>query len=503
MPVCVMTTEYYKDEIKMEKQLKDLIAAIDAKRVVGSLDKRIVEVTNDSRQAREGSLFIAVRGAVVDAHQFIPAVVAAGAAVVVCEELPATLDEAVTYVQVPNSTQAEALLADAWYDHPSSQLKLVGVTGTNGKTTTATLLYEMARLMGYKAGLLSTVKNVVDRTEYPAKQTTPGSLEINRFLHEMVQAGCDYAFMEVSSHACVQYRIDGLHFAGGIFTNLTRDHLDFHKTVENYIKAKKRFFDLLPPDAFALVNADDKQGSVMVQNTKARSYTYSLRAMADFKGRVIEDRLDGMTVNFNGQELEVRFTGRFNVYNLLSVYGASVLLGFPKDEVLVKMSLLVPVAGRFQTMTSPRGYTAVVDYAHTPDALVNVLSTIAEVLNGKGRIITVCGAGGNRDKGKRPMMAAEAARRSDQVILTSDNPRFEDPEAILADMEAGLTPDDRPRVLKITDRASAIATACQLAKPGDVVLVAGKGHENYQEVKGVKHHFDDREVLQHIFDNEK
>ena len=486
----------------MEKQLKDLIAAIDAKRVVGSLDKRIVEVTNDSRQAREGSLFIAVRGAVVDAHQFIPAVVAAGAAAVVCEELPATLDEAVTYVQVPNSTQAEALLADAWYDHPSSQLKLVGVTGTNGKTTTATLLYEMARLMGYKAGLLSTVKNVVDRTEYPAKQTTPGSLEINRFLHEMVQAGCDYAFMEVSSHACVQFRIDGLHFAGGIFTNLTRDHLDFHKTVENYIKAKKRFFDLLPPDAFALVNADDKQGSVMVQNTKARSYTYSLRAMADFKGRVIEDRLDGMTVNFNGQELEVRFTGRFNVYNLLSVYGASVLLGFPKDEVLVKMSLLVPVAGRFQTMTSPRGYTAVVDYAHTPDALVNVLSTIAEVLNGKGRIITVCGAGGNRDKGKRPLMAQEAVRQSDKVIITSDNPRFEDPQDIINDMLAGLNAQQRKNVLAITDRKEAIRTACMMAEKGDVILVAGKGHENYQEIKGVKHHFDDKEVLRDIFNNQ-
>ncbi len=488
---------------KMEKKLKELIAAIDVEQVVGNVDKKIVDVTNDSRQAREGSLFIAVRGAVVDAHQFIPAVTAAGAAAVVCEQLPEQIAEGVTYVRVSNSTQAEALLADAWYDHPSAQLKLVGVTGTNGKTTTATLLYEMARLMGYKAGLLSTVKNVVDRKEYPAKQTTPGSLEINRYLHEMVEAGCDYAFMEVSSHACVQYRIDGLKFAGGIFTNLTRDHLDFHKTVENYIKAKKRFFDLLPADAFALTNADDKQGSVMLQNTRAHKYTYSLRTMADFKARVIEDRLDGMTVDFNGQQLEVRFTGRFNVYNLLSVYGASLLLGFPKDETLVKMSLLVPVAGRFQTMTSPRGYTAVVDYAHTPDALVNVLSTIAEVLNGKGRIITVCGAGGNRDKGKRPMMAAEAARRSDQVILTSDNPRFENPEAILDDMEAGLDESNRDRVLRITDRTSAIRTACKLAHKGDVVLVAGKGHETYQEIEGVKHHYDDREVLQEIFNNEK
>lgn len=487
----------------MEKQLKKLIAAIDVQQVKGSLDKAITVVVNDSRKACPGSLFIAVKGVAVDAHRFIPQVIASGATAVVCEDLPSQLEEKVTYIQVKNSTIALAYLAAEWFDRPSEKLKLVGVTGTNGKTTTATLLYEMTCLMGYKAGLLSTVKNIVDKKEYPAKQTTPDHLSLNSLLHEMVQAGCDYAFMEVSSHACSQHRIDGLTFAGGIFTNLTRDHLDYHKTVENYIKAKKMFFDGLPASAFALVNNDDKQGQVMMQNTKASKYTYSLRGLADFKARVLEDRLDGTTVDFNGHELEVMFTGRFNVYNLLSVYGASLLLGFPGDEVLVKMTMLVPVAGRFQTLASPRGYTAIVDYAHTPDALINVLSTVNEVLDGKGRVITVCGCGGDRDKGKRPIMAAEAASRSDKVILTSDNPRTEDPEAILRDMEAGLTAENRSRALKISDRREAIKTACLLAQRGDVVLVAGKGHEDYQEINGVKHHFDDREVLQEIFTEEK
>ncbi len=487
----------------MEKQLKDLIQGIQTLKVTGNVEKTISNVTNDSRVASEGALFVAVRGVAVDAHQFIPDVVAAGASAIVLEDLPNEIDKDVTYIQVENSTVALARLASEWYDRPSEKLRLVGVTGTNGKTTIATLLYEMAQLMGYKAGLLSTVKNIVDRKEYPAKQTTPDHLSLNRLLHEMVEAGCDYAFMEVSSHACAQHRIDGLKFAGGIFSNLTRDHLDYHKTVENYIKAKKMFFDQLPVGAFALVNDDDKVGQVMMQNTRARRYTYALRKMADFKGRVLEDRLDGTTVEFNGKQLELMFTGRFNVYNLLSVYGAGILLGWPKEEVLVKMTLLEPVAGRFQTLLSPRGYTAIVDYAHTPDALVNVLGAIDEVLNGRGRIITVCGCGGNRDKGKRPMMAAEAANRSDQVILTSDNPRDEDPEAILRDMETGLTAANRARVLKITDRREGIRAACALAHAGDVVLVAGKGHEDYQEIKGVKHHFDDCEVLQEIFNDEK
>ena len=416
--------------------------------------------------------------------------------------MPEQLNDSVTYIQVKNSVVALSRLADEWFDHPSRQLRLVGVTGTNGTTTTATLLYEMTRLMGYKAGLLSTVKNIIDTVEQEAVQTTPDHLTLNRLLHEMVQAGCEYAFMEVSSHACVQGRIEGINFAGGIFTNLTRDHLDFHKTVDNYIAAKKMFFDALPADALALVNADDKVGEVMLQNTRAGKYRYSLRTMADFKGRIVESRLDGTTLELNGNQVEVMFTGRFNAYNLLSVYGASLLLGFDPQEVLVRMSMLVPVACRFQTLRSPRGYTAIIDYAHTPDALVNVLDTIREVVGTSGNIITVCGCGGDRDAGKRPIMAREAAVRSDRVVLTSDNPRTEDPDEILRQMEVGLPEDARPRTLTITDRRQGIRTACQLAQAGDVVLVAGKGHENYQEINHVKHHFDDREQVEEVFAGE-
>ena len=484
------------------KILSQLLAAIKPLQVVGDTNKEITDVINDSRQAREGVMFIAVKGVAVDSHRFIGDVIAAGARAIVCEVLPEQLNGDVTYIQVESSFKALSQLADEWFDHPSRHLKLVGVTGTNGKTTTATLLYEMTRLMGYKAGLLSTVKNIIDTTEEEAKQTTPDHLTLNRLLHEMVQAGCEYAFMEVSSHACVQGRIEGINFAGGIFTNLTRDHLDFHKTVDNYIAAKKMFFDALPADAFALVNADDNVGEVMLQNTRAGKYRYSLRSMADYKGRIVESRLDGTTLELNGNQVEVMFTGRFNAYNLLSVYGASLLLGFDPQEVLVKMSLLVPVAGRFQTLRSPRGYTAIVDYAHTPDALVNVLDTIREVVGTSGHIITVCGCGGDRDSGKRPIMAREAAVRSDRVILTSDNPRTEDPEMILRDMEVGLPDEARPRTLTITDRRQAIRTACQLAQAGDVVLVAGKGHENYQEIQGVKHHFDDREQVEAVFADE-
>ncbi|MBQ9576874.1 MAG: UDP-N-acetylmuramoyl-L-alanyl-D-glutamate--2,6-diaminopimelate ligase [Muribaculaceae bacterium] len=484
------------------KILSQLLAAINPQRVVGSTQVEITDVINDSRQSREGVMFVAVKGVAVDSHRFIGDVVAAGARAIVCEELPAEMKDDVTYIQVENSVIALSRLADEWFDHPSRRLRLVGVTGTNGKTTTATLLYEMARLMGYKAGLLSTVKNVIDTVEQEAKQTTPDHLTLNRLLHEMVEAGCEYAFMEVSSHACVQRRIEGITFAGGIFTNLTRDHMDFHKTVDNYIAAKKMFFDALPAGAFALVNADDKVGDVMLQNTRADKYHYSLRSMADFKGRIVESRLDGTTLELNGNQVEVLFTGRFNAYNLLSVYGASLLLGFDPQQVLVKMSLLVPVAGRFQTLSSPRGYTAIVDYAHTPDALVNVLDTIREVVGTSGHIITVCGCGGDRDAGKRPMMAREAAVRSDRVVLTSDNPRTEDPDEILRQMEVGLPDDARPRTLTITDRRQAIRTACQLAQPGDVVLIAGKGHENYQEIQGVKHHFDDREQVEEVFAGE-
>ena len=485
------------------KKLSQLLTSIKPLQVAGDTGIDITDVINDSRQASKGALFVAVKGVAVDSHRFIADVVNAGASAIVCEEMPAELNPAVTYIQVENSIVALAHIADEWFDHPSKALRLVGVTGTNGKTTTATLLYEMARLMGHKAGLLSTVKNIIDTREEVAKQTTPDHLTLNRLLHEMVQAGCEYAFMEVSSHACVQHRIEGITFAGGIFTNLPRDHLDFHKTVDNYIVAKKMFFDALPAGAFALVNADDKVGEVMLQNTRAGKYRYSLRSMADFKGRIVESRLDGTTLELNGNIVEVLFTGRFNAYNLLSVYGASLLLGFDPQEVLVKMSLLEPVAGRFQTLRSSRGYTAIVDYAHTPDALVNVLDTIREVVGTTGHVITVCGCGGNRDAGKRPIMAREAAVRSDRVILTSDNPRNEDPDAILRDMEVGLPEGSRPMTLTITDRRQAIRTACQLAQPGDVVLIAGKGHEDYQEIMGVKHHFDDREEVLEVFAAEK
>lgn len=490
--------------IMKEKRLSDLLAQVNVTRIVGDSSTIIKDVTCDSRKiVSGGSLFVAVRGVNVDAHKFIPQVAQDGAAAVVCEQLPEQLAASVVYVVVPNSTVALAYIASAWYDNPSSHLKLVGVTGTNGKTTTATLLYELANLMGYKAGLLSTVQNLIDKRVEPAVQTTPDHLSLNRLLHEMVEAGCDYAFMEVSSHACVQHRVDGLKFAGGIFTNLTRDHLDYHGTVENYINAKKMFFDALDADAFAVVNADDKVGAVMVQNTKAKKYTYSLRTMADFKCRVIEDRLDGTAMTINGKEVNVLFTGRFNAYNLTGVYAAAILLGWDKEKVLVDMSRLVPVAGRFQTMRSPRGYTAIVDYAHTPDALVNVIDAVNEVVNGRGTVITVCGCGGNRDKGKRPIMAREACMRSDKVILTSDNPRFEDPDDILRDMQAGVPDDKRSTTLTITNRKQAIEAACQMAQPGDVVIVAGKGHEDYQEIKGVKHHFDDREVIAQVFENEK
>lgn len=484
------------------KKLSQLLTSIKPLKVVGDTDIEITDLVNDSRKAHEGALFVAVKGVAVDSHRFIDAVIASGARAIVCEDMPQTLSDSVTYVQVDNSVVVLAHLADEWFDHPSKALRLVGVTGTNGKTTTATLLYEMSRLMGHKAGLLSTVKNIIDTVEQTAVQTTPDHLTLNRLLHEMVLAGCEYAFMEVSSHACVQRRIEGITFAGGIFTNLTRDHMDFHKTVDNYIAAKKMFFDQLPAGAFALVNADDKVGEVMLQNTSADKYRYSLRSMADFKGRIVEQRLDGTSLELNDHQVEVMFTGRFNAYNLLSVYGASILLGFDPQEVLVKMSLLEPVAGRFQTLRSPRGYTAIVDYAHTPDALVNVLDTIREVVGNKGHIITVCGCGGDRDAGKRPIMAREAAVRSDRVVLTSDNPRSEDPDEILRQMEEGLPEESRPTTLTITDRRQAIRTACQLAQPGDVVLVAGKGHEDYQEIQGVKHHFDDREEVLAVFAGE-
>lgn len=481
------------------KQLKQLLSSVIVEEIVGNENIEITAVISDSRRAIPGSLFVAVRGVNVDGHSFIPSLHEKGVVAVVCEELPMFLEPKVTYVRVANTSVALGFIASEWWDNPSQKLKLVGVTGTNGKTTTATLIYEMARLMGYKAGLLSTVCNYIETEAVPATQTTPDPLTINELLHRMVEQGCSYAAMEVSSHAAHQHRIAGLQFAGGVFSNLTRDHLDYHKTFDAYLAAKKSFFDLLPSKAFALTNIDDKVGEVMLQNTYAQKKTYSLRTRADFMGRIVESRLDGTLMSFNANEVEVLFTGRFNAYNLLSVYATSILLGWEKERVLVNMSRLVPVAGRFQAFYAPKGYAAIVDYAHTPDAVINVLNTIREVIGTNGKIITVVGAGGNRDKGKRPIMAKEAAMRSDRLILTSDNPRDEEPADILHDMEAGLDDGARKKTLSIVERREAIRTATMLAQQGDVILIAGKGHEDYQEIKGVKHHFDDREVVQEIF----
>ena len=458
------------------KNVEELLSGITVVERKGAAVSKVSGVESDSRQVKPGYLFVAVRGASVDGHTFIPQAMAQGAKVIVCEEFPTELNGEVSYIKVDDSAVAFGMLASAWYGNPSRELTLVGVTGTNGKTTTATLLYEMFRSLGYKAGLLSTVCNYIDTVKVPATHTTPDPLHLHRLLREMVDAGCQYAFMEVSSHSAAQHRIAGLDFDGAIFTNLTRDHIDYHKTVEAYLKAKKSFFDGLPEGSFALTNIDDKSGLVMLQNTRAEKHTYSLRMMADFKARIIESRIDGMTLEINGKTVEVMFVGKFNAYNLLAVYGATCLLGQNPDEVLRKMSLLVPVAGRFQTLHSSRGYTVIVDYAHTPDALNNVLTSIREVLGNRGHIITVVGAGGNRDKGKRPMMVREAVNLSDRVILTSDNPRFENPNDILNDMLAGLDAEQRRKTLTQVDRREAIRTATQFANPGDVILVAGKGH---------------------------
>mgnify|MGYP001135597410 CR=1 FL=1 len=485
----------------MTSKLSSLLRDIDVLEIIGETDKNITSLESDSRKVEKDALFVAVKGVTNDGHKYIPVVASAHVAAIVCEEMPAAYEKGITYIRVADSAEALGRLASAWHGHPSRKLKLVGVTGTNGKTTTATLLYEMAKFEGFKAGPLSTVCHYVVDRAVPTTHTTPDPLTLNSLLAQMVEEGCEYAFMEVSSHSTAQKRVAGLNFAGGIFTNLTRDHLDYHGTVENYMKAKKAFFDMLPADAFALTNADDKCGMYMVQNTKAKVYTYSLRSDADFKGKVLETRLDGTLMLLNGREVEVQFTGRFNAYNLTDVYGASILSGFDPEEVIVNMSRLVPVAGRFQPFLSPDGVAAIVDYAHTPDALVNVLDTIREIVGPEGEIITVVGAGGNRDHGKRPMMAQEAACRSDLLILTSDNPRDENPEDIINDMKAGLNNDELKRTECVTDRREAIRHAISSAKPGCVVLIAGKGHETYQEVCGVRHHFDDREEVKDAFNS--
>ena len=486
------------------KKLQKLISSINVTDIIGDTAIEVTSLTADSRRVGQGSLFVAVRGVNVDGHSFINTAIKAGAAAVVAESIPAETVPGVTYVITPDSALALGFLASEWFDNPSSKLKLVGVTGTNGKTTIATLIYEMARLMGHKAGLLSTVVNYVDTEPVAATHTTPDPIELNSLLSRMVEAGCDYAAMEVSSHAAHQHRIAGLTFAGGVFTNLTRDHLDYHKTFDAYLAAKKSFFDSLPSDAFALTNIDDKNGDIMLQNCKALKKSYSLRRPADFVGRIIEQRLDGTLMQFNRLEVETMFVGHFNAYNLTALFGTSSLLGWNTEKILINMSRLVPVAGRFQTLRSPRlGYTAIVDYAHTPDALVNVINTIRDVVGNTASIITVVGAGGDRDKGKRPMMAHEAAKLSDRVILTSDNPRNENPRDIITDMQAGLDSLQlRQRTITVTDRAEAIRVATLLAHRGDVVLIAGKGHEDYQEINGVRHHFNDKEELEKIFREE-
>lgn len=466
----------------------------------GDVEIEVSSLVFDSRQVRPGSCFFAVRGTQVDGHRFIDAAVAQGAVAVVCQSLPATVSQGVTYIQVDDSARALGLMASAFYGNPSQSLKLVGVTGTNGKTTTATLLYQIVRLLGYKAGLLSTVVNCVENERFATDHTTPDPLELNRLLARMCQAGCDFCFMEVSSHAIVQQRIAGLTFAGAVFSNITHEHLDYHGTFAEYIKAKKSLFDSLLPQAFAITNVDDRNGMVMAQNTEAQVVTYSLRTMADFRTKIIENHFDGMLLNIDGHEVWTRLVGKFNAYNLTAIYATLVSLGFDPNDVLTQLSVVTAVPGRFEYLKSNGGVVAVVDYAHTPDALQNVLTTIADILgNGSGKIITVVGCGGNRDTTKRPEMAQIAARMSTTAILTSDNPRFEDPSAILADMMAGIDKSLNSKVLEIVDRRQAIRTACRLAKNGDIVLVAGKGHEDYQEIKGEKHHFDDREEVMAAF----
>lgn len=480
-------------------KLNQLIKDCQPAQTVGEEGREVKSVQIDSRKVQPGDLFVALRGTQVDGHEYIEKAIGQGATAVVCESLPQHVSEDVTYLVYPDTELAVGPLATACAGNPSQRMKLVGVTGTNGKTTIATVLYNMFRRMGYKCGLCSTVCNYIDGRPIPTECTTPDAVTLNNLLGQMADEGCEYAFMEVSSHSVAQHRIGGLTFAGGIFTNLTRDHLDYHKTFENYRDAKKAFFDALPREAFAVTNADDRNGMVMVQNTRAQVKTYSARGAADFRGRILEESFEGMNLEMDGREVFVQFVGRFNVSNLLAVYAAAVLLGVEPDEALVQLSAMKPVNGRFESIRSPKGVTAIVDYAHTPDALVNVLQTINDVLQHRGECWTVCGAGGNRDRGKRPIMAKVAVENSDRVIITSDNPRFEDPQAIIDDMLAGLSEEQRQSVLSIVDRREAIRTACMLAKPGDVILVAGKGHEDYQIVQGVKHHFDDHEVIREAF----
>jgi UDP-N-acetylmuramoyl-L-alanyl-D-glutamate--2,6-diaminopimelate ligase len=480
-------------------KIKDILTNCNLLEIVGEKDVDVTDIAFDSRKVAQGTLFFAVKGTQVDGHDYIDGAIEKGASVIVCEKLPRKKAENVTYVKVDNSAYVLGVGASNFFGNPSEKLKLVGVTGTNGKTTIATLLYRLFTEAGYPCGLLSTIENIIKRDVVPSTHTTPDPIELNTLLQEMVDKGCEYAFMEVSSHSVAQDRIAGLHFAGGIFTNLTHDHLDYHKTMANYRNAKKKFFDDLPQSAFALTNLDDKNGAYMLQNTQARKMSYALKHDADFKGVVMESHFDGMLLKVNGTEMFTQLVGGFNASNILAIYGAATALGFNKDELLIEISKLRGANGRFDMVHSEKGIVGIVDYAHTPDALENVLVTINEVRCHKETLITVVGCGGNRDTTKRPEMAAVAVRLSDRVILTSDNPRNEDPDEIIRQMKAGVAEEDQGKVLSITNRREAIRTAVALAKKGDIILLAGKGHENYQEINGVKNHFDDKEVLSEAF----
>jgi UDP-N-acetylmuramoyl-L-alanyl-D-glutamate--2,6-diaminopimelate ligase len=481
--------------------LQDILYKVSIRSVQGDLDRQVGNLQTDSRQAGPGSLFIALKGTHTDGHQYIPAVIEAGAAIIICEDLPALLQDGVTYIEVENTATAAGYIAHNFYGQPSEHLKLVGVTGTNGKTTIATLLYKLFTALGYKCGLLSTVQNQVGERIVPATHTTPDAIHLNALLKEMIDEGCTYAFMETSSHAIHQQRIAGLRYAGGLFSNITHDHLDYHKTFEEYIRVKKSFFDALPSEAFAISNADDKRGAVMLQNTNAKKYFYSLKTLAEFKGKILENNLTGLVMTVNDQEVHFRLIGEFNAYNLLAVYGAALCLGEEKSEVLRRLSTLSGAEGRFDYIVSPKEkIIGIVDYAHTPDALINVLVTIQKLRKGHEQIITVVGCGGDRDKTKRPLMGAAACEYSDKVIITSDNPRSEDPEQIIRDIEAGLNTAARRKYISITDRKEAIRTAINLAGTEDILLVAGKGHEKYQEIKGVKYPFDDKQILTELFE---
>ena len=482
------------------KNVKQLIQKIARVKVFGNENVSVLHLTYDSRNVGEGSMFFAVKGTQVDGHNFIEEVISKGVAAIVCEVLPTNLNESVTYIKVDNSTEAMAFIAAEFYDHPSQKLKIIAVTGTNGKTTVATLLFKLFRSFGHHVGLLSTVQNQIDEDIIPATHTTPDSIKINELLEKMVERGCEYCFMEASSHAIDQNRVKGLHFDGVIFTNLTHDHLDYHKTFDNYIKAKKKLFDEVNEDAFALTNKDDRNGMVMMQNTKATRYTYSLKTMADFKGKIIESDFNGMLLNINDDEAWYRLVGNFNAYNLLAVYGAAFLCGKSKLDIITHLSKIESVKGRFDYCRSTNGVIGIIDYAHTPDALKNILTTINEIRTGNEQLITIVGCGGNRDATKRPIMADVASELSTRAIFTSDNPRNEDPEFILDEMQKGVKPINYKKTLRVSDRKEAIKNAVSIAQKGDIILLAGKGHEDYQDIKGVKHHFDDKEILREMFE---